>query len=779
MTTLLAALRQATEAMTGAGFLPFLFRLTVVTGIGCAALLLARHASAAIRHRIAVAALAASVALPLASLLLPTIALPLLPARTVVEPAVLPGVFQAAASEKPSSDAPRWTALSAAAPAPSSAARPVTTLTGRDLAGLVVLAGWIVSLVLLWRVLTAWLAARRLVRGAAPVVDERVCAEFDGAHLRLGIRRLVALLESDRILVPVVCGIVRPALLVPCGARGWSRERLRSVMYHELAHVARNDGLALVLTRVATALLWFHPLVWVLAHQARLACEQACDDVVLGDGARASAYAEELLTIARDAGERDPLQGLAPAFAQRSTLERRLVAILAPGVRRGPASWAVSLAIGAVALVLALSLASVRVVAAPPVARPDARPIWLADAKGSTPAVREEQVKGAESAAEQLADRTVPAAMRRNASEDGGDWFEKAKDRYDDERYAEAALAYIEAAQAGYRPATAYYNAACSFSLDGQKERALEALSLALDEGFGNADLIARDDDLDAIRSSPRFRQLLARARNTDPAKARGAANLKRYERLRAEHSDDEDAWKDVGIDLMRSGQAVTAAQAFATQFAIDSSASALYNQACAWSLAGRPSEALKSLQRSIESGYGDAKYMQRDDDLNALHGTAGFEQLLDLARDLELSGPLLGREDVRSWRNELSRYEHAARDHAQLGRAWSNLGYARLATKNPQGSAEAYRRSLELGYHVSTSMYNLACAYAQMRQTDDAIRWLERSETAGMDVRDMALSDDDLDPIRGDARFQRMADRWREERRAERRKEWEKAQKD
>jgi tetratricopeptide (TPR) repeat protein len=53
------------------------------------------------------------------------------------------------------------------------------------------------------------------------------------------------------------------------------------------------------------------------------------------------------------------------------------------------------------------------------------------------------------------------------------------------------------------------------------------------------------------------------------------------------------------------------------------------YNLACSLALSGRKPEALRTLQRAIELGYGDYDWMQRDPDLEGLHRHPLFQQLL------------------------------------------------------------------------------------------------------------------------------------------------------
>jgi adenylate cyclase len=55
------------------------------------------------------------------------------------------------------------------------------------------------------------------------------------------------------------------------------------------------------------------------------------------------------------------------------------------------------------------------------------------------------------------------------------------------------------------------YNAACGFARAGDPDRALDLLDRAVDTGRGFRAWIEADPDLDSLRDSPRFKQILAR----------------------------------------------------------------------------------------------------------------------------------------------------------------------------------------------------------------------------------------------------------------------------
>ena len=52
--------------------------------------------------------------------------------------------------------------------------------------------------------------------------------------------------------------------------------------------------------------------------------------------------------------------------------------------------------------------------------------------------------------------------------------------------------------------------------------------------------------------------------------------------------------------------------------------------------------------------------------------------------------------------------------------------------------------------------MYNLACAYSQLDQKDDAFDWLFKAIDAGFDEASTIRRDDDLDNLRGDPRYRK-----------------------
>lgn len=321
-------------------------RGTVVLILALGATRLMGRTSAAARHLIWATALAAVVLLPIASRLTPTWQLLPLPVPTSA-PAVLaapPAAAKAGAEDisAPVSTSALQPELTAASSVVRSSPAPAASF-GRDVDAMSLAPlGWSLTLALAWLAGACMLLIRlglgafrvsRVQKAAVEITTESWVRSVDGLARQLRVGRRVTLLRSARSSVPMTWGLVRPVILLPEAADGWSEERRRSVLAHELAHVRRWDALTQWIAHIATVLFWFHPLVWVAVRKLREERERACDDAVLALGARPSHYAVDLLEIARSQRFSDgPITAM--AIARPSQLEGRLLAILDHTVSR-------------------------------------------------------------------------------------------------------------------------------------------------------------------------------------------------------------------------------------------------------------------------------------------------------------------------------------------------------------------------------------------------------------------------------------------------------------
>ncbi|MGD8494849.1 MAG: M56 family metallopeptidase [Gemmatimonadales bacterium] len=138
--------------------------------------------------------------------------------------------------------------------------------------------------------------------------------------------RPVAIRLSDEFTVPVTFGIRRPMILLPSDAVSWPDPMVTAALKHELAHVSRRDWLWQMLGTTTCTVLWFHPLVWLVARAQRDAAELAADANVVSQGMPASTYARILVDVARRAAGTAVRRRAAVAF-EPTSLERRIAAL--------------------------------------------------------------------------------------------------------------------------------------------------------------------------------------------------------------------------------------------------------------------------------------------------------------------------------------------------------------------------------------------------------------------------------------------------------------------
>lgn len=298
---------------------------------------LLRSRSAAEKSVIAQLGLLALVLLPLGMILLPPLAF--------TPPAPVAAIF-------PDAGAAAVTPSTAAA---AVAGTPVARPTDWNMLALALYA--LPALALLLGLLIAIGRLQRILARADVLTDPRWLAALARAQQRLGLKHGTALLASDELNSPVSWGVMRPIIIVDPAAAA-DPAHAEAIIAHELAHVVRLDWLRLLVGRLAIALHWFNPLVWVLARQAHHWSEEAADDAVLRADIDSTDYAELLLGTARHANRAALLaaNGVAPS---RSSLARRVSHVLDGSCRRGAArgTWVAGALLGALGLNVALSAA--------------------------------------------------------------------------------------------------------------------------------------------------------------------------------------------------------------------------------------------------------------------------------------------------------------------------------------------------------------------------------------------------------------------------------------
>jgi len=345
------------------------------------------------------------------------------------------------------------------------------------------------------------------------------------------IRRVAARLGVPVPDVRLVTGIGSPAvwclgrarLLWPASLAGQAARIEPSVIAHELAHIARRDTWTARLEPLATILLFWHPLFWLIRSQVHRFAELSCDAWALwAYPADRRAYAEALL----GAQEQNrlapvPVRGLCATHPDVKDLERRLTLIMRDQVSRG-ASRAVLFTAALGALLVAPGLTQepgesdgpyerIRLVydsAAQDAGGKRERQVQeLVDSLASA-----SQVKETIARAEQLyQEGDFPASV---------DVYERVVRLDPNNALAHTRLGYMligldmleearghlqRQAELGANVPIARYNLACVSSRMGDNQRAIDELAAAIRAGFDDPGQIKGDSDLAGIRDTRSF----------------------------------------------------------------------------------------------------------------------------------------------------------------------------------------------------------------------------------------------------------------------------------
>ena len=331
-----------------------LVKATIILLVALGITLSMQRASAGARHLVWLVTLAALLLVPALTAWAP------IPVRLL--PAALSSTRAAAPSDPGKSSTIPWdaTLTDAGGSAPGAAANAgissgsieQTSAFGAMSGFSILLLIWAVVLVAIAGSLAyAALVVRQIVNRARPLDTADWLTPLWEVSDRLALDEPPRLLRSEDAKMPFACGLFTPTIVLPAECDGWSLDRRRAVLLHELAHVRRHDLVGHTMGRLACAVYWFHPLVWTAAKQLRSESERACDDLALACGARATDYAEHLLDIVTSV-RRDSTPSVALAMARRKEFEGRMLAILDPELRHSSPSRRQSAAlIGSLALI--------------------------------------------------------------------------------------------------------------------------------------------------------------------------------------------------------------------------------------------------------------------------------------------------------------------------------------------------------------------------------------------------------------------------------------------
>ena len=177
-------------------------------------------------------------------------------------------------------------------------------------------------------------------------------------------------------------------------------------------------------------------------------------------------------------------------------------------------------------------------------------------------------------------------------------------------------------------------------------------------------------------------------------------------------------------------------------------------------------------LNKYIAENPADAQaYIQLGRALNSLRkydeAAAAYEKAATLAPNHPAGAAGLGQ--VRFAQR---RYEEAAANltkaiDAGFGNSflYGQLAFSQLALNRNEEAIKTYEKAFEMGIPPGANtrglaFYNLACAYARLKQIDRAFEMLNKAVDEGFNNRQTFETDDDLAALRADARFDALLKR-------------------
>jgi Flp pilus assembly protein TadD len=110
--------------------------------------------------------------------------------------------------------------------------------------------------------------------------------------------------------------------------------------------------------------------------------------------------------------------------------------------------------------------------------------------------------------------RWAPAVRKyesflKDNPDNGRGWFDLGYALHYSSEHTRAIQAFEQAIHFGYRKPTSLYNIACAHAVMGNRNAAFEWLEKSVDAGFDIGGYINGDQDLDSLRSDPRFKRFL------------------------------------------------------------------------------------------------------------------------------------------------------------------------------------------------------------------------------------------------------------------------------
>jgi tetratricopeptide (TPR) repeat protein len=136
----------------------------------------------------------------------------------------------------------------------------------------------------------------------------------------------------------------------------------------------------------------------------------------------------------------------------------------------------------------------------------------------------------------------------------------------------------------------------------------------------------------------------------------------------------------------------------------------------------------------------------------------AGTTADVTLTTALELVDQARAKMEAKNWSEAAALWQRVVEINPVVSTYWSGLARARYRAREYQKAIAAYEKALTLraGF-PSVSAYRIACCYARLGDTGQALTWLEKAFALGLRNLEDARAEDDLRSLHGEPRFRKL----------------------
>lgn len=148
----------------------------------------------------------------------------------------------------------------------------------RYLESFILFSAIVTAMIILYRICCYHGHKKRMKERVRQPVTDELQIFFKNAKEQLSVKIDVEIWQSPEIAVPFTTGIFKPSVWLPENADAYSGDELKSVVYHELAHIKHCDLLVFVIGMLVVAVHWFDPFSYLFFYYLRIVSEQYSDE---------------------------------------------------------------------------------------------------------------------------------------------------------------------------------------------------------------------------------------------------------------------------------------------------------------------------------------------------------------------------------------------------------------------------------------------------------------------------------------------------------------------